>query len=105
MVLDHPLFQHQRGLLRAGSYAAPSLHGSGPVTPDRAARKRGAEAFDLAFLLLGGRRAANGFLDSVHPGLAEMPRARVAASPLGLVEVVRVLRREALNPAAPEFQA
>jgi hypothetical protein len=29
-------------------------------------------------VLLGGRRAANGFLDSVHPGMIDVPRSASA---------------------------
>jgi hypothetical protein len=67
--------------------------------------KRRAEAFSLAFVLLGGRRAANGYLDTEHPGLACSPRQRADASPLGLIEVARVLRRDALTGMPPEWRA
>jgi len=74
--------------LRAGSCA-----GDGPSL------KRRSDAFNLAFLLLGGRRAANHFLDAMNPSLAGIPRMRADSSPLGLVEVTRVLRRAALDAA------
>jgi hypothetical protein len=61
--------------------------------------ERQSQAYSLAFLLLGGRRAANGFLDSVNTDLLCVPRERAGSSLLGLVEVVRVLRREALRLA------
>lgn len=66
--------------------------------------KRRAEAFSLAFLLLGGRRAANGYLDTEHPGLACSPRHRADASLLGLIEVARVIRRDAMNRLPAEFR-
>ena len=69
----------------------------GTVGTDCHALKRRSEAFDLAFLLLGGRRAANSFLDTPNPGLSGIPRMRADTSALGLIEVVRVLRRHALN--------
>jgi len=65
--------------------------------------KRRCEAFNLAFLLLGGRRAANHFLDAMNPSLAGVPRMRADSSPLGLVEVTRVLRRAALDAAPAEW--
>ena len=57
---------------------------------------RRAAAFSLAFLLLGGRRAANLYLDTLHPGLASLPRQRAGGSALGLIEVSRKLRRDAM---------
>lgn len=72
---------------------------------DHLALRRRADAFSLAFVLLGGRRAANSFLDSEHRSLAGVPRTRAGTSALGLVEVVRVLRREALASAAMEIQS
>lgn len=88
-----------RGTSRPGAVA----HGSSGIS-DPQALKRRSEAFNLAFVLLGGRRAANGFLDSVHPGMIDVPRQRVGASELGLIEVVRVLRRQALRAAPLEIQ-
>ena len=80
---------HQRGSLCHADH--PSL-------------KRQAEAFSLAFVLLGGRRAANGFLDAVNQDLMCKPRQRAGTSVLGLVQVVRVLRRVALTPAYPAIR-
>lgn len=88
-----------RGTNRPGAVA----HGSSGIS-DPQALKRRSEAFNLAFVLLGGRRAANGFLDSVHPGMIDVPRTRVGASDLGLIEVVRVLRRQALNATPSEIR-
>lgn len=69
--------------------------------PGSAARKRRSEVFNLAFLLLGGRQAATTFLSDIHPRLAARPGFAAMKSPWGLVEVVRVLRREA-QALAPE---
>jgi len=66
---------------------------------DRSGLKRQSEAFNLAFLLLGGRRAANDFLDGVNSDLQCSLRRHAGTSVLGLVEVVRVLRRAALTAA------
>ena len=74
---------------------------SGRALADPEALKRRWDAFNLAFLLLGGRQAANRFLDAMHPSLAGTPRMRAGASGLGLIEVARVLRREALKAAPP----
>lgn len=72
---------------------------------DRPSLKRQSEVFGLAFVLLGGRRAANGFLDTVNEDLRCRPRHRAGTSVLGLVEVVRVLRRAALKSAHSTVQS
>lgn len=84
--------------LRRARRPAKLFHDEHAVTTT-AALKRGAEAFDIAFVLLGGRRAANDYLDTTHPGLGGVPRERSNQSALGLIEVVRVMRRDALIAA------
>lgn len=92
-----------RGVHRPARLAG--LARTGLVKPDRPGSRRCAEAFSLAFLLLGGRRAANGYLDKAHPSLACNPRQRADASALGLIEVARLIRRDALNHMSAGPQA
>lgn len=80
--------------LRAPAHVRAAHPGTRPI-PDSAALRRRSEAFNLAFLLLGGRQAATSFLCDIHPRLAARPGLAAMQSPWGLVEVVRVLRREA----------
>jgi len=58
-------------------------------------RERRAQVVDLAFLLLGGRKAASMFLSTRHPDLGGVPSTIAMSSQWGLVEVVRVMRRHA----------
>lgn len=67
--------------------------------------KRRAEVVDLAFLLLGGRRAGNAFLFRHHPVLAGIPANLAMSSPWGLVEVARVMRREAASQGITSMMA
>lgn len=67
-----------------------------PLANHEAWRRR-SELYDLAFLLLGGSRAARGFLGNDHAGLSQAPVEAALKSPLGLTEATRVLRREALG--------
>jgi len=64
---------------------------------NREAWQRRSELYDLAFLLLGGSRAARGFLGNDHAGLSQAPVVIAMKSSLGLVEVTRALRREAFG--------
>lgn len=67
-----------------------------PLANHEAWRRR-SELHHLAFLLLGGSRAARGFLGSDHAGLSQTPVVAAMKSSLGLIEATRVLRREALG--------
>jgi len=73
-----------------------AVHGDAALRENPAARRRKSELYDIAFLLLGGRRAAQAFLYEDHPVLDRKPFLAAMASPLGLIEAVYVLRREAL---------
>lgn len=69
----------------------------GYLLANHAAWRRRSEPYDLAFLLLGGSRAARGFLENENAGLSQAPVMAAMKSSLGLVEVTRVLRRMALG--------
>jgi hypothetical protein len=92
-----------RGLRGNGRSAGGAHIISAKADPHVVGRR--SEAFNLAFLLLGGRRAANGYLDSEHPSLGCIPRKRAGGSALGLIEVARVLRRDAMNLLSPTVRA
>lgn len=81
---------------RGGTRLAGSTH-VGLTEDDVQARKRRSDAFNLAFVLLGGRRAANDYLDTMHSRLDGIPRQRAQASAWGLIEAVRVMRRDAMR--------
>ncbi|MDE8652994.1 hypothetical protein [Novosphingobium album (ex Liu et al. 2023)] len=73
-------------------FAAPHRLPREIPRPSASLRRRG-EVSQLAFLLLGGHAAAGRFLNGLHLGLRETPLAIAMSSPLGQIEVTRILRR------------
>lgn len=83
--------------LRASPRSTP--HSRNIKWTARPVLQRQFEEYTLAFLLLGGRKATRDFLDAFNRDLRGLSRERAGKSVLGLVEVVRVLRRQALHIA------
>lgn len=59
--------------------------------------RRRAEVFRLAYLLLGGRAAADRFLNCPDPGLAATPLAVAMESRFGCFKVSLLIRRCAIG--------
>ncbi|SFG03326.1 hypothetical protein SAMN05518801_1063 [Novosphingobium sp. CF614] len=66
--------------------------------------RRRDEVSRLAFLLLGGRRAAYDFLNTPCAGLAGMPLKIAMTSALGQLQVSLLIRRLAIKPHSPHAQ-
>jgi uncharacterized protein (DUF2384 family) len=89
--------------LDRGRRGAPVIAGrqwdACPRSSDRCRRRD--EVSRLAFLLLGGRRAAADFLNRPLPGVTETPLATAMRSALGQLQVSLLIRRFAAKAHSP----